>query len=81
MATRAVDETPDTSPLRLDGVIVQDAIQASLDTARRAYRREYDRGYLLSEQGHAEHAQRVLDDANRELRAAEMRYAQARKRG
>jgi len=51
------------------------SIQADLDTARRRYRREYDRGYLLEQQGHAEHAQRVLDAANRELKKAEDRYA------
>jgi len=71
---------PDTSPLRINGVIVQDGVQANLDTARRRYRREYDRGYLLSEQGHADHAQRVLDEANRELLLAEQKYAQARSR-
>jgi hypothetical protein len=77
MTTR---EQFDTSPLRINGVIVQDGAQANLDTARRRYRREYDRGYLLSEQGHAEHAQRVLDAANHELMLAERKYAQARSR-
>ena len=76
----ATTEKPDTSPLRLGGVIVHDGIQANLDTARRKYRREYDRGYLLSEQGHAEHAQRVLDEANSELLLAEQKYAKARGR-
>lgn len=73
-------EKPDTTPLRINGVIVQDGVQANLDTARRRYRREYDRGYLLSEQGHDLHAQRVLDEANRELLLAETKYAQARSR-
>jgi hypothetical protein len=76
----ATTEKPDTSPLRINGVIVQDGIQANLDTARRRYRREYDRGYLLSEQGHSEHAQRVLDTANSELLLAETKYAKARGR-
>jgi hypothetical protein len=54
--------------------------QYALEAARRRYRREYDRGYLLEQQGHADHAQRVLDEANRELRLAEQKYEQARRR-
>ena len=78
--SETVTERPDTTPLRINGVIVQDGAQANLDTARRRYRREYDRGYLLSEQGHDDHAQRVLDAANHELMLAERKYAQARSR-
>jgi len=73
-------DKPDTSPLRIGGVIVQDGVQSNLDTARRRYRREYDRGYMLSEQGHHDHAQRVLDAANSELLLAEKKYAAARGR-
>jgi len=76
----ATETKPDTSPLRQNGAVVLDTVQRDLDTARRRYRREYDRGYLLSEQGHADHAQRVLDAANSELLLAERKYAQARGR-
>jgi len=39
-----------------------------LDKAHRAYRRAYNRGYSLSEQGYAEKAQAILDKANLDLR-------------
>jgi len=54
--------------------------QFALDAARRRYRREYDRGYLLEQQGHADHAQRVLNAATAELQKAEARYAKRRGR-
>lgn len=49
---------------------LQDAAQSQLDRAAAKYRREYDRGYLLSQQGDSERAQRILDKANREYARA-----------
>jgi hypothetical protein len=80
---------PDTTPLYIrfadeDGehkVIVQDAVQQRLDAARAIYRKQYDKGYSLSERGHSEMAQRILDNANAALREAEEAYAAARARG
>ena len=60
--------------------IVVDKAQQDLDEARRAYHREYNRGYSLSERG-VERAQAVLDRANRDLNAAELRYLEARGHG
>jgi len=75
MATRPRPTTPSERKERaLYGA------QSILETARRRYRREYDRGYLLEQQGHADHAQRVLDEANRELKLAEDRYRKATER-
>jgi hypothetical protein len=51
-------------------VRIQDHAQNQLDRAARKYRREYDRGYLLSQQGDSERAQRILDKANREYAEA-----------
>lgn len=73
-------EQIDTTPLYFNGAIVQDQTQRRLDAARAAYRRSYDRGYLLSEQGRHEVAQRILDAANADLCKAELAYAAARGR-
>ena len=59
-------------------MIVMDQAQKELDQARALYRRRYNRGYSLSEQGHAERAQAILDAANADLRAAEQKFAAAR---
>lgn len=76
---------PDTTPLYIQmgatKVIVQDEAQRRLDAARAIYRKQYDRGYLLSQKGQDEQAQRILDNANAALRAAEADYAAARQRG
>jgi len=58
--------------------IVVDQAQADLDEARRAYNRAYTRGYSLSERGQVEKAQSILDRANQDLNAAELRYLKAR---
>jgi len=72
---------PDTSPLRTsEGAIVMDTAQKRLDQARKAHRRQYDRGYSLSERGFDSVAQDLLDAANASLREAELEYAQARGR-
>jgi hypothetical protein len=78
---------PDTTPLYLtfgvgqdEKVIVQDETQRRLDAARAIYRKQYDRGYLLSQKGQDEQAQRILDNANAALRSAEEDYAKARAR-
>ena len=71
----------DTSPLRtVSGAILVDDVQRRLDAARKQYRKQYDRGYLLSEQGSHGAAQRILDAANAALRKAEQEYAAARGR-
>ena len=73
--------TIDTSPLRTTtGAVIVDSAQRRLDQARRNYRRAYNRGYALSEQGDAERAQAILDQANAVLRVAEQEYATARGR-
>ena len=72
---------PDTSPLRVNGLIVADDAQRRLDDARSIYRRAYNRGYSLSERGDDAGAQRILDNANAALRRAETIYEQERKRG
>jgi len=76
---------PDTAPLYIQmgatRVIVQDEAQRRLDAARAIYRKQYDRGYLLSQKGQDETAQRILDNANAALRSAEADYAAARARG
>lgn len=64
-----------------DRPIYADALWQDLEDARRKYRRAYDRGYLLSQKGQDETAQRILDNANAALRAAEADYAAARARG
>ena len=72
---------PDTSPLRTEsGAIVVDDAQRRLDEARAVYRRQYDRGFSLSERGFDGPAQAILDDANAALRIAEHVYAAARGR-
>jgi len=72
---------PDTSPLRTEsGAIVVDEVQKNLDHARGLYRRQYDRGFLLSQKREAEKAQSILDRANKALREAEEAYAAARGR-
>lgn len=75
-------DKPDTTPLYLtvegQRVIVMDETQRRLDAARAIYRKQYDRGYNLSERGDSETAQRILDNANAALRAAEADYAKAR---
>lgn len=43
----------------------------TLEKARRKHRRDYDRGFILSQKGEDERGQRILDKANRELAAAE----------
>ena len=58
--------------------IYNDALQQDLDAARRKYRKAFDRGYLLSQKGQAEEAQRVLDAANAALAKAVSNYAAAR---
>src|SRR5262245_52292900 len=77
-------ERPDTTPLYIaigDGkAIIQDETQRRLDAARTIYRKQYDRGYALSARGDSEKAQRILDNANTALRAAEAQYAEARGR-
>jgi hypothetical protein len=81
-------EKPDTTPLYIrfadesgeTKVIVQDGPQRRLDAARALYRKRYNEGYSLSEQGFSEAAQGVLDRANAALRAAEEAYAAARGR-
>jgi len=79
---------PDTTPLYLtfgvgqgERVIVMDETQRRLDAARAIYRKQYDRGFLLSQKGQDEQAQRILDNANATLRSAEEDYAAARARG
>jgi len=73
-------EKPDTSPLRTEsGAIIVDEAQRKLDAARALYRKRYNQGYSLSEQGHSVRAQRLLDTANAELRSAEEQYAETRK--
>jgi len=74
---------PDTTPLTItigddERVIVMDETQRRLDAARAIHRKQYDRGYLLSQKGQDETAQRILDNANAALRAAEEAYAEAR---
>jgi len=80
-----MSERPDTTPLYIQmgmtRVIVQDKAQRELDIARDQHRRAYNRGYSLSERGDSEKAQRILDNANAALRAAEERYAELRRRG
>ena len=58
--------------------IYNDALQQDLDAARRKYRRAYDRGFLLSQQGEDVEGQRILDAANRMLAKAEANFAAAR---
>jgi hypothetical protein len=58
---------------------VMDKAQRELDAAAAKYRRAYNRGYGLSERGHAYQAQVVLDKANAEYDAAKAAYAAARK--
>ena len=58
--------------------IVVDKAQQDLDEARKVYNRAYNRGYSLSERGEVEKAQDILDRANRDLNAAELRYLDAR---
>jgi hypothetical protein len=70
----------DTSPLRCGGFIVEDDAQRRLDSARAVYRRQYDKGYSLSERGESDRAQRILDQANAALRQAEFGYARSRGR-
>jgi hypothetical protein len=76
---------PDTTPLYIQmgftKVVVNDEAQRRLDAARAIYRKQYDKGYLLSQKGQDETAQRILDNANAALRAAEEGYAAARARG
>ena len=59
-------------------MIVVDAVQRKLDEARAVYRRQYDKGYMLSMRGRDEEAQRILDRANAALRRAEIDYDEAR---
>lgn len=76
-----MSEKIDTSPLRTaSGAVVQDACQLALDAARAAYRKEYDRGYVLSMTGRDEAGQRVLDRASARLLVAERIYAKTRGR-
>jgi len=72
MATRPKPTTPEERAQR-----AFHGADFALEAARRRYRREYDRGYLLEQQGHHVHAQRVLDEANRELKLAEEKYVKA----
>jgi len=72
MATRPKPTTPSERAQR-----AFHGADFALEAARRRYRREYDRGYLLEQQGHADHAQRVLDEANRELKLAEDKFRKA----
>jgi hypothetical protein len=69
---------PDTTPLRVNGVIVVDAVQKRLDTARAQHRKLYNQGYSLSERGEYDRAQRLLEMANTALLNAERMYAAQR---
>jgi len=57
---------------------IMDKAQRDLDAAAAKYRRSYDRGYLLSQKGEDERAQRILDRANAEYDAAKAAFAKAR---
>jgi hypothetical protein len=59
-------------------MIIVDAAQKKLDAAAAKYRREYNRGYAMSERGDSERAQAILDKANREYDAAKAEFAKAR---
>ena len=61
-------------------MIIQDAAQRKLDEALARYRKEWDRGYLLSQRGRDEEAQRILDRANAARRAAEAEFDRERGR-
>ena len=50
--------------------MLMDTAQTALDEAAAKYRRAYNRGYSLSEQGEDRKAQRILDRANAEYDAA-----------
>jgi hypothetical protein len=56
-----------------------DKAQRDLDAAQERYRKQYDRGYLLSQKGEDERAQSILDRANDEWDAAKSAFAQARR--
>ena len=56
--------------------IYVDALRVDLEDARRKYRRAYDRGYLLEQQGGD--GQRVLDAANAAWDRAKANYLAAR---
>ena len=71
---------PDTTPLYVSGAVLVDGVQRKLDEARKRYREQYDRGYVLSMTGRDEAGQRILDAANEALLKAEQEYADARKR-
>jgi hypothetical protein len=55
-----------------------DALRQDLDRARDRHRRSYDRGYLLSQKGQDEEAQRILDAANAAWERAKASYLAAR---
>jgi hypothetical protein len=69
---------PDTTPLRIGDAILVDDAQRDLDAARARYRKEYDRGYFLSERGNDVAAGRILHAASEALYRAELRYEAAR---
>jgi len=57
-----------------------DKAQTDLDAAARRYRKQYDRGFLLSQKGEDVRAQQILDRANAEYDAAKAAFAEARAR-
>ena len=59
-------------------MILMDKAQRDLDAAAKRYRKQYDKGYILSQQGEDERAQRILDRANTEYDAAKAAFAKAR---
>jgi hypothetical protein len=59
-------------------MIVMDDAQRKLDAAAAKYRRQYNRGYSLSERGKDVAAQAILDRANVEYDAAKAAFAKAR---
>lgn len=60
-------------------MIVMDSNYRELEKARKRYRKAYNRGFLLQQQGDYEGGQRILDRANAELREAEARYPVTRR--